>query len=302
MSPTKKRRVADYFPKKMTSSLASSIGEHEVKVVIPSPSKMSGQLPTPESSSQVRAEDLGRLFANHKCVELALTFYVDQDESGTYQNGRKKGLAIGVNGGLPIFGGTTKVAKRASSLESGSEEDATPFRSARRAGAASIILSSEEESDIHVAQGPVTPKKRSRTHRVLLTDASAPPAEADTDPPSKQLRQKLSVSPKLQSNADQSSPKSGGSNEGTPKAISDPLVISSGDEEKSSENEIITPARRRRTTANIRVPPQKESSEGEDLQDLDDEVADLSDTSEYLSLQNRNIEHIFKTLWGIDAE
>jgi len=211
--------------------------------------------------------------------EADLTNISDIDEGDGPENGQM-GHATGANGGVPMSGGTTKAVEGDATLESDSEDAIIPVRSGRRARVAPIILSSEEDSDIQAAQGPVTPKKRLRTHQDLLSHTSTLSYRTDTDPPTRKWRQKLSVSPESQPNANQSTPESsrmdGHNTKETPKS----LVTSNGIQEDSSEDDVVTPARRRRNTANVGSSPQKELSEREEVQELDDDVADLSDTGE----------------------
>lgn len=227
MSPTKKRRVADYSQYKLPFSPASSAGKDKVQVVIPSPSNNSEQLPTPAASSQVRDERAGQLSVAPACG-ANLTYYIDNSDDDTLQIGHSKAHANGANGGMPIFGGAIKALEEAATIESTSEEDITPIRSGRRARAAPITLTDEEDSDHQVAPVPVTSRRCSRTYWPLPNLASSPSSEI-------------------------------------------------GD---SSEDDIITPVRRRRSTANIEPIPQRELPEGEEVQELDDDVADLSDTGE----------------------
>ena len=71
-SPTKKRRVGKDSPNELASSpLAKSMfGGKKVQVVIESPSKKPGQLPTPAASSQleVNQADTGQgMFTDRRC-------------------------------------------------------------------------------------------------------------------------------------------------------------------------------------------------------------------------------------------
>ncbi len=205
---------------------------------------------------------------------------IDYSEDDARRIGQPKAHAHGANGGTPVFGGTTKALEGTATIESTSEEDITPIRSARRARAAPVTLSNEEDSDDQVAPVPVTPKLQSRTHRTLPTLASSPSSEADVASPKRRLRQKLSVSPTSQPNGTQFTPKRSRFEGHNPKGTLEPLIISSGNEGDSSEVDIITPARRRRSAALIETTPQRELSKGEEVQDLAADVADLSDTGE----------------------
>lgn len=196
---------------------------------------------------------------------------IDYSEDDARRIGQPKAHAHGANGGTPVFGGTTKALEGTATIESTSEEDITPIRSARRARAAPVTLSNEEDSDDQVAPVPVTPKLQSRTHRTLPTLASSPSSEADVASPKRRLRQELSVL---------FTPKRSRLEGHNPRETPEPLLISSGNEEDLSEDEIITPARRRRSTANIETTPQRELSKGGEVQDLDADLAHLSDTGE----------------------
>lgn len=207
-------------------------------------------------------------------------FVKDNSEDDTLQIGQSRAHAHGANGGKPIFGGTTKALERAATIESTSEEDITPIRNGRRARGAPTTLSDEEDSDHRVAPVPVTPRRYSRTHWPLPTRASSPSSETGVDSPNRQLSQKLSMSPESQPNANQSTPKRSHFDAHDPRQTPEPLIISSGNGEDSSDDDIMTPARRRRNAANFETTTQRDSSKGEDVREMDDDVADLSDTGE----------------------
>ena len=56
------------------------------------------------------------------------------------------------------------------------------------------------------------------------------------------------------------------------------VMISSGAETSSSEDEVITPARRRQSTVRVGALPANNNVTENDTDDLDNEVADLCDT------------------------
>lgn len=132
-----------------------------------------------------------------------------------------------------------------------SEEDIIPARSIRRlqAQTAPIDLSSDEGAASHDRQGPITPKRKKLSNvaqgRVIFVDGFSD--EEDTEVPTEKLRQKLSISPKT---------------------LKDPFVVSDEGDAVSSEDDVVTPIRRRRNTTNLRSSPTNHEAKEDSPEDL----------------------------------
>lgn len=181
----------------------------------------------------------------------------DHSENGAIETppNRKIGRhATGPNVDKPIFGGRTMVLKGGDSSESASEDDIAPVSSARRVRAAPVVFSSDEGSGPPTPTTPITPRKRLRPHQGLHPRPTTLSEESDTDVPT-QGRNPRSKPPQFEKS----------------------VVISDDSEDSSSEDEAISPARRRRSKVHLGSEHTKQRSEGEDTDDLDGEVADLND-------------------------
>ncbi len=228
-----------------------------------------------------------------------MTYDVEDSEDGLPPIDQSRAHANGANGEVPILGSTTKTLEGDNTLDLTSEEDNAPDGRGRMANAASVI-SSGEKSHNRVAPEPVTPKRRLRNYRTLPMLASSPSSETDANPLTRQLRHSLSEPPESQPDTNQSTPKRGRSRGDNAKNVPEPLVISSENEEELSEDNIITPVRRRRGTAIVQSTPQRKPCEGDEVQELNDDVADLSDTGKSLLADNQADPQIVTFLYAID--
>lgn len=200
---------------------------------------------------------------------------------------------------MPIFGSTTKALEGETTVELTSKEENGPDDRGRMANAPSVI-SSGEKSHNRVAPEPVTPKRRLRTYRTLPMLASSPSSETDANPPTRQLRHSLLEPPESQPDTNQSTPYRGRLRGDNAKNVPEPLLISSESEEELSEDNIITPVRRRRGTAIVQSIPQRKPCEGDEVQELNDDVADLSDTGKSLLADNQADPQIVPSLYAND--
>ena len=160
-----------------------------------------------------------------------------------------------------------------------SEDDDMPVRSARRTRPAPITLSSDDSPQPQTPQKLVTPVKRARLFRGY-TQAGSPPFETDSEASARKVQQSLPVSPNsTRATNGSSGTKAGPSDARRAKKTANTVVISDGSEDTSSEDVVATPARKRRTTAQIQ-PPIKEIDHEEEgsSDDLQGELEDLQET------------------------
>jgi len=212
-----------------------------------------------------------------------LTEHLESHDGEIPRNGEIEGPATDVNGGNPILEDTTTTDTKNAGLNiplSSSEDDITPVRSGRRSRPAPILLSSDEGSDLQIASGPFTPSNKPHTQSRSGKNAVKPSDDSDSDSTAQLIPRRTFVSPKTPTNGERSQSRvqllNGKPTEATPPEAGKALVISSG--ESSSEDEVVTPARRRRSGIQSADAPAKEVSiEQDDTDDLDDEVADLDD-------------------------
>lgn len=191
--------------------------------------------------------------------------------------------ASGVRRSLqPITGVNTKIRNDEESSHSitSEDDDDMPVRSTKRNRPAPIILSSDDNLQEETSQPPVTPKKRSRL-LPRYTQAASSSSESDGEAPTARLRQKLSMSPVSQKSS------SGGprtraklSEARRENQISTPVVISDGSEETSSDEVVVTPVRRRKSTVQDQYPSHKPDTKAgnESSDDLQGELEDLRGT------------------------
>ena len=174
------------------------------------------------------------------------------------------GQAFDANSDLPILGASVGIYNGNDPAETTSEEDAAPIRTRRRARAAPILLSSDEESE------PYTPTKRRRDDQKLRKRSQI----------ALDVNQTLSDSAPLPgAGSSGENCANGAESSETVSKAGNALVISSGAEGDLSEDEVVTPMRRRRSTATFVAAASKTNDFQQiDSEDLDDEVADLDDT------------------------
>ncbi len=256
-TPTKKRRSVDSVTVSPAASVAPMLGQQRIQVVVESPDGKA-QLPTPAVSSQPEPKKpiatAGKiLFGRAHIGKLTCSLLLESSEDEP--SPRRKSLhKFSARQAKPILSATTAIRDGHTALGSDSEEDIVPAH-ARRPRAAPIGLSSEAGSQ--APPDPVTPKRKKTSKtpkgRVIIVNESSD--EGNTDVPTKRLRQKLSTSPK---------------------ASKDLFVASDEGDAISSEDDVVTPIRRRRNTASLRSPPKEPEQVVEiDSEDLPDEVEDL---------------------------
>lgn len=253
-------------PFSRASSNGSPFANHRVQVVIPSPSKRPDQLPTPAASSQVELDD-----------EQAA-----ESENENSLSGKLFKHKTGGNSMQPIAGANTFIRDDGHSSISftSEEEDDMPVRSARRTRPAPITLSSENSPQPQTPEKPVTPMKRPRLFQ-KCTQAGTSPLESDSEDPTRKIRQKLSISPRSsRTTNDGSRAKPRPSEAESAKKIVEPVVISDGSEESSSEDIVVTPVRKRKTAAQIQSSTRATGlqEEEETPDDLQGELEDLQET------------------------
>ena len=181
--------------------------------------------------------------------------------------------------------GSTNSGRNGQSLHSDSEEDIVPVRRARRKRNSPTILSSDEGSDPQTPQRLVTPIRRAKAQHKTYTVPSGSSESSEAGIPTRKLRQELSISPQSQ-RAGHIDGKGTGSLKGAVSnedvsGVKQAVNISDGNDSSSSDDIVATPARRRRSTAQIQHPSQKSGDlSAKDSEDLEDEVNDLqgSDT------------------------
>lgn len=181
----------------------------------------------------------------------------------------------------PILGANTTTGEDGRSLGGfSSEDDDMPLRSAGRARPAAITLSSDDSSQPQTPQKPVTPVKSPRLVRGYTQPGSSP-FETDSEAPTRKLRQRLSISPRLNrtTNGDIRA-KSGASEGRRAEETAKLVVISDGSEDNSSEDVVATPVRKRKTAVQIQSPIRENDCEGDEESsvDLQREIEDLQET------------------------
>ena len=181
--------------------------------------------------------------------------------------------------------GSTDSIRNGQSLHYASEEDIVPVRRARRRRAPPIALSSDEASDPQTSEQLVTPIKRPGTRPKSYTVGGGSSESSAAEVPTRKLRQELSISPQSQ-HAGHCNNKgtrhfNGEVSNKNVSTVEVPVNTSEGNDGISSDDVVVTPARRRRSTAQILPLPHESSNlSANDTEDLEDEVNDLqgSDT------------------------
>lgn len=181
----------------------------------------------------------------------------------------------------PIFGANVTTGDDGRSATGfTSDEDDMPVRSARRTRPALIMLSSDDSPQPQTPPKPITPMKRPRPS-LGVTLSSRSPNETDSDAPTRKLHHKLSITPR-------STRTTSGDTGATARPLRarragttvKPVVISDGIEDSSSEDVVATPARKRRSVAQVQSPIQATDREeqAESSDDLQGELEDLQET------------------------
>ena len=182
----------------------------------------------------------------------------------------------------PIAGVNTKIRNDEESSHSitTEDDDDMPVRSTKRNRPVPIMLSSDDNLQEETSQPPVTPEKRLRLLQ-RYTQAASSSSESDGEAPTARLRQKLSMSPVSQ-NPSNRGPRTRArpSEARRGNQTSTPVVISDGSEETSSEEVVVTPVRRRKSTVQDQYPSQKPDNKAgnESSDDLQGELEDLRGT------------------------
>ena len=162
---------------------------------------------------------------------------------------------------------------------SSSDDVITPIRSNRKGRVKPVLLSSSEGSDSQ----EVLPASQSNRR-----NARKSPNGGSIDLSAKDSPQGNPVKRKLQRNDRQYAPRiESVDGEGSDSIVSEArgaLVISSGSEASSSDEEVFTPSRRQRNTNAAKSIPADP-----DTDDLDDEVADLDDNGEFRGSHGYNL-------------
>ena len=159
----------------------------------------------------------------------------------------------------PILSATTAIRNGSSLPYSDSNEDTPQARNVRRSKLIPIILSSDEAA----SQDPLTPQRRniSRPRQRRKTKSQDSPPGESTESSADPQRQKVSNSSKQA-------------------RLTDPFLVADGGDDISSEDDVITPIRRRMTNARRSPATRIEPMGEEDSEDLQDEVEDLQDDSD----------------------
>lgn len=274
LTPTKKRRIRGSTPLGSPFSRAPSNGEspfgsQTVQVVIPSPRQSSDQLPTPVASSQVEVdkEPAAGTEANSTLSDVLFR-----------QNTVKNPMQ-------PVFGAntTTGTDGRSATGFTSEEDDDMPVRGTRRTRPAPIMLSSDDSPQPQTPPKPVTPTKRSRPWGLTHSDRSH--VETDSEAPTRKLQQKRSITPRsTRTTNNETGVKARSLEARRARKTVEPVVISDGNEDSSSEDVVATPARRRRSIAqvqsSIRATNHEEQAQSSD--DLQGELEDLQETGTQL--------------------
>ena len=193
--------------------------------------------------------------------EVKVIFTVDAKSSVNVSDGespRKKAHEPngGANSGDPVISGFTAVYNEDNVSRSASEDDITPIPRSRKSRVPPILLSSDEDSESQQAPQAITPTRSSFQNRNPKINSSS--AWDRTKKPASQRDAKVS--------------------QGQISTIVDPFVIPSGGETTTSEDEVVTPIRRRKIASTATDTPTKINTPEQDSSDLDDEVADLEET------------------------
>ena len=180
----------------------------------------------------------------------------------------------------PILGANVTIRDEDQSSKSvSSEDDDMPVRSARRNRPAPITSSSDKSPQLQIPQEYVTPVKRGRLFRGS-TQAGSSPFETDSEASARKVQQIHSVS-RHSAQATNAASSKEAAQPGVRRAKKkvNAIVISDGDEDSSSEDVIITPARKRRNVAQIHSPVEEIGHEEEESSDdLQGELEDLQET------------------------
>lgn len=153
-----------------------------------------------------------------------------------------------------------------------------PVRSTRRTRPTAITLSSDDNPQAEISQPPVTPMRRSRLVQ-RYTQTTSSPIESDSEAPTR-LRQKPSVSSHSNRTTNDNTETEAWPSEARGDAKrSEPVVITDGSEDTSSEEVVVTPVRRRKTVEQDQH-ASREIDHMEDHESSDDLQGELKDLRE----------------------
>ena len=154
-----------------------------------------------------------------------------------------------------------------------------PVRSTRRTRPTAITLSSDDNPQAEISQPPVTPMRRSRLVQ-RYTQTTSSPIESDSEAPTR-LRQKPSVSSHSNRTTNHNTETEAWPSEARGDAKrSEPVVITDGSEDTSSEEVVVTPVRRRKTVEQDQYASREidHMEDHESSDDLQEELNDLRET------------------------
>ena len=176
--------------------------------------------------------------------------------------------------------GSTNSIQNGQSLHDDSEEDIVPVRRTRRQRAPPTTLSSDEASGPQTPQQLVTANKRKGARPKVYTVGSGSSESSEAEISTRKLRQELSISPQSQRAGhydDKGSRRFNGKvSEKDVSNVKEPVDVSDGNDGNSSDDVVVTPARKRRSTAQTLPPlPEPGDVSANDSEDLENEVNDL---------------------------
>ena len=176
----------------------------------------------------------------------------------------------------PISGATNVHGIRNTLTESGREDQMTSARSRRKHRAVPVLLSSDENSDIQTSPAPVKSrrrlKRRENSHTAISPTAGN--VSVNTVIPTKPSQPVTIFSDSEKTLSDDEVITPARRRQSRPQ----PLSINLAEERSSSEDEIITPTRRRRGNMSFsEAATPSRSPRKYEARDLEDDLADLSD-------------------------
>ena len=163
-------------------------------------------------------------------------------------------------------------------LYSSSDDVITPLRNSRRGKVAPIPLSSGEGSD---SQDVLPASRRNGRHAKDPSNGETVDLSTGISSQKTPLRLKprphnQQSTPRIELSSEESSNPSTHKTQGT-------LLVSSGNQVSSSEDEVVTPSRRPRNARVSKSTPRQIGSEQDETDNLDDEVADLDENGELIA-------------------
>ena len=216
---------------------------------------------------------MSSIIPSHQTQEL--TTFTDSSDNEVTGMGESRGSVVSTR---ENFKGSKSTNNSNENAASSSEDGVIPVRSNRRVRKAPILLSSEDESDLGEAMGPVTPVRKLRDRNRPEARTTITSGAGGGDVSSQVSSPPNSTSPATLINGDLSDDCVQPSNKvsSIPTQNQELLAVSSDSVESTSEDEVVTPACRRRSNVHIEHIHTKTVDSGRDSTDnLEDEVADL---------------------------